>query len=80
MSYFDEAEKDIRRELFKKYDLFPPTNNILSWDSKINAKSYRVIISQDKSFETIEKEYIVTGSEDSVIFDNPYTDQTPIIC
>ena len=73
MSYFDEAEKDIRRELFKKYDLFPPTNNILSWDSKINAKSYRVIISQDKSFETIEREYIVTGSEDSVIFDNPYT-------
>lgn len=68
-----ESEKNIRRDLFKKYDLFPPTNNVLAWDSKISAKNYRVIISQDKAFETIEREYTVSGSENSVIFENPYT-------
>ena len=68
-----ESEKDIRRNLFKKYDAFPPTNNILSWDSKIDAKNYKVIISQDKTFNTIEREYQVSGSEDSIIFDNPYS-------
>ena len=68
-----ESEKDIRRNLFKKYDAFPPTNNVLSWDSKIDAKNYKVIISQDKTFNTIEREYQVSGSEDSIIFDNPYS-------
>ena len=68
-----ESEKDIRRAIFDKYDLFRPTNNILAWDSKIEAKNYNVIISQDKTFSTIEREYNVLGSEDSIIFDNPYT-------
>ena len=68
-----ESEKDIRRAIFDKYDLFRPTNNILAWESKIEAKNYKVIISQDKTFSTIEREYNVLGSEDSIIFDNPYT-------
>lgn len=68
-----ESEKNIRRELFKKYDLFQPTNNILSWDSKIEAKNYKVIVSQDKTFSTIEREIDVSGNENSVLLKNPYT-------
>ena len=63
-----ESEKDIRRGLFSKYDAFLPTNNILAWDSKINAKAYKIVISQDKSFSIIEREYDVDGSKNSVIF------------
>ena len=63
-----------RRAIYEKYDIaFQPTNNLLAWNSKINAKNYRVIISQDKSFSTIEREYVVDGSERSVKFINPYT-------
>ena len=68
-----DAEKEYRRNIFDKYDLFRPTNNILSWSSSIEAKGFRVIISQDKTFSTIEREYLVDGSTNSVIFDNPYT-------
>ena len=68
-----EADVTYRRNIFDKYDIFRPTNNILSWNSKIEAKGYKVIISQDKTFSTIEREYEVTGSENSIIFDNPYT-------
>lgn len=68
-----ESEKNILRSLFKKYDAFPPTNNVLAWDSKISAKQYTVIISQNKDFSNIEREYTVSGSTNSVIFDNPYT-------
>ena len=32
-----------------------------------------MVISQDKAFEVIEREYEVNGNENSVIFDNPYT-------
>ena len=71
-----EADKEYRRNIFDKYDLFRPTNNILSWKSSINAKGYKVIISQDKSFSTIEREYEVSGSSNSVVFDNPYTSTT----
>ena len=68
-----ESEKAILRSIFDKYDIYRPTNNVVAWSSSINAKNYRVIISQDKSFSTIEREYTVSGSENSVIFDNPYT-------
>lgn len=68
-----ESEKNIRREIFEKYDSFRPTNNVLAWDSKVEAKNYRVIISQDRAFSTIEREYTVSGSQSSVIFENPYT-------
>ncbi len=71
-----EADKEYRRNIFDKYDLFRPTNNILSWKSSIDAKGYKVIISQDKSFSTIEREYEVSGSSNSVVFDNPYTSTT----
>ncbi len=68
----EEGNREVRK-IFDKYDIYRPTNNILSWDSSISAKSYRVIISQDKTFSTIEREYVVNGTENSVIFDNPYT-------
>lgn len=68
-----EADKEYRRSIFNKYDLFRPTNNILSWKSSIDAKGYKVIISQDKTFSTIEREYEVNGNTDSIIFENPYT-------
>ena len=68
-----ESEKAILRGIFDKYDIYRPTNNVIAWNSNISAKNYRVIISQDKSFSTIEREYIVSGSENSVILDNPYT-------
>ena len=73
--HLSSSQEDIeyRRNIFNKYDLFRPTNNVLSWDSKIEAKGYKVIISQDKAFTTIEREYNVSGTENSVIFDNPYT-------
>ena len=74
-THMTQSDSDIayRRRMFEKYDAFRPTNNVLAWDSKVEAKSYKVIISQDKSFETIEREYSVLGSENSVIFENPYT-------
>ena len=68
-----DSDKEIRRNLFEKYDLFRPTNNVLSWDSKINAKAYKIIISQDKNFSTIEREYDVSGTDNSVTFENPYS-------
>ena len=60
-------------ELYDKFDLFRPTNNLLAWDSSLDAKEYKVIVSQDSKFKTIEREYVVSGSENSVTFDNPYT-------
>ena len=73
--HMSQSDSDIayRRGIFEKYDAFRPTNNVLAWDSKVSAKSYKVIISQDKSFATIEREYNVLGTENSVIFENPYT-------
>ena len=73
LDYVSEENKAIRRSYFDKYDMFRPTNNILAWDSSIDAKEYRIIISQDKSFGRIEREYVVSGSDNSVIFENPYT-------
>jgi len=75
ISYMGDTDfdKNMRRDIFEKYDLFRPTNNVLAWDSKINAKEYRIIISQDKTFANIEREYSVSGVENSVIFENPYT-------
>ena len=71
-----ESEKNIRRAIFDKYDIYRPTNNVLSWDSKISAKNYKVIISQNKDFATIEREYTVSGTENSVVFENPQTATT----
>ena len=68
-----ESQKAALRAIFDKYDVFRPTNNVLAWDSKISAKNYRVIISQDRSFANIEREYVVSGTENSVIFENPYS-------
>lgn len=68
-----EEDKEYRRNIFNKYDLFRPTNNVLAWSSSVTAKTYKVVISQDKAFEVIEREYEVNGNENSVIFDNPYT-------
>ena len=68
-----ESDKEYRRSIFDKYDVFRPTNNVLAWDSKVDAKEYKVIISQDKSLSLIEREYTVSGSKNSVIFENPYT-------
>ena len=68
-----ESDKEYRRNIFDKYDVFRPTNNVLAWDSKVEAKEYKVIISQDKSLSLIEREYTVSGSKNSVIFENPYT-------
>lgn len=68
-----ESQKAALRALFDKYDIFRPTNNVLAWDSNISAKNYRVIISQDKAFTNIEREYVVSGTTNSVIFENPYT-------
>lgn len=69
----NETDKNYRRNIFNKYDIFRPTNNVLAWNSSIDAKNYKVIISQDKSFTTIEREYEVSGTENSVIFTNPYS-------
>ncbi len=66
-------DKTYLLSLFNKYDSFKPTNNVLSWTSKLNAKSYRVIISQDSKLSTIEREYVVDGSENKVTFVNPYS-------
>ena len=68
-----DSDKNYRRAIFEKYDIYRPTNNLLAWNSSIDAREYRVIISQDKSFATIEREYTVSGTENSVIFENPYT-------
>ena len=68
-----ESQKTTLRAIFDKYDVFRPTNNVLAWESKVSAKNYRVIISQDKTFANIEREYSVSGGENSVIFENPYT-------
>ena len=68
-----ESQKAALRALFDKYDIFRPTNNILAWNSSISAKNYRVIISQDKTFTNIEREYVVSAGENSVIFENPYS-------
>ena len=68
-----ESQKAALRAIFDKYDIFRPTNNVLAWDSKISAKNYRVIISQDRTFANIEREYTVSGSTKSVIFENPYS-------
>ena len=68
-----ESEKNIRRAIFDKYDLFRPVNNVLAWNSNIPAKGYKIIISQDKYFSTIERQYEVSGDENSIVFENPYT-------
>ena len=60
-------------EYFDKYDANHPTNNILAWNSTINASEYKIIISQDSKLKTIEREYTVSGDQNSVKFDNPYT-------
>ena len=73
-SWANTADMNKRRELFNKYDLFKPTNNVLAWNSTITAKKYRVIISRDKNFTTIEREYEVSGNENSITFINPYSD------
>ena len=39
-----------RREIFNKYDAFRPTNNLLAWNSSINAKEYRVIVSRSLNY------------------------------
>ena len=74
-NHMGQTDSDIeyRRNIFDKFDLFHPTNNILSWESKFNAKNYKVIVSQDKSFSTIEREYEVSGSTNYVTLTNPYT-------
>ena len=68
-----ESQKAALRAIFDKYDIFRPTNNVLAWNSSISAKNYRVIISQDKTFANIEREYVVSAGENSVIFENPYS-------
>lgn len=61
-------------ELYDKYDLYRPTNNVLAWNSSLDdVKEFKVVISQDSKFRTIEREYTVSSSENSVILDNPYT-------
>ena len=74
-NHMGQTDSDIeyRRNIFDKYDLFHPTNNILSWESKFNAKNYKVIVSQDKSFSIIEREYEVPGSTNYITLTNPYT-------
>ena len=78
VNYFGntDTEKEKRRSLYNKYDLFSPVNNTLAWNSEVDAKEYRVIISRDKDLSTIEREYKVSGDKNSVIFNNPYTGVT----
>lgn len=74
-NHLSDSPEDVAyiRNLFQKYDAFRPTNNHISWKSSLDAKSYKIIISQDKDLSTIEREYVVDGSENSVLFENPYT-------
>ncbi len=66
-------DNEYMRSLYEKYDAFRPTNNVLSWTSDLDAKSYKVIISQDSDLSYIEREYETSGDTTSVILDNPYT-------
>ncbi len=74
-SHMSQSSADIeyRRNIFNKYEMLRPTNNVLAWKSNFEAKNYKVIISQDKAFTTIEREYLVSGSTNQVTFINPYT-------
>ncbi len=70
---YDSYDSSKVLELYEKYDMYRPTNNILSWNSSLSAKQYRVIVSQDKDFKRIERDYTVNGDNTSVILENPYT-------
>lgn len=66
-------DDEYMRSLYEKYDAFRPTNNVLSWASDLDVKSYKVIISQDSDLSYTEREYETSGNTTSVVFENPYT-------